>query len=215
MKQNRVPRRLLFLGNSHTYAHDVPKIILNLMKAAGYKNDLYIVMNTDGGVGLEWHWQNSRSRNLISLGTWDYVVLQERSRGPLEDKNNMFLNARLLDGEIRKTDARTVFYMTWANQHNFESQRTITDAYREISREVGAILAPVGCPHLPLYEADGRHASIMGAYLAACVFFVIFSGESPEGLPGTLTDNGVLLCDLPVPQSQFLQRTAFQTVAGA
>ena len=80
---------------------------------------------------------------------------------------------------FRKTEARTAFYMTWAEQRCYESQKTITDAYHEISRELGATLAPVGCawenaltanPHLPLYESDGRHASIMGAYLAACVF---------------------------------------------
>ena len=94
MKQNQGPRRLLFLGNSHTYTHDIPKIMLELTKAAGYQHDLYIVTSTDSGVGLEWHWQNSRSRNLISIGMWDYVILQERSRGPLEDKNKMFLECK-------------------------------------------------------------------------------------------------------------------------
>jgi len=213
---------LLFLGNSHTYTHNVPKLMLKLANAAGYRNDFHIAMSAESRVGLEWHRQNSRSLNLISSGKWDYVVLQERSRGLLEDKNKMFLNARLLDGEIRKTEAKTAFYMTWASRHDPGMQKTITDAYHEISRELGATLVPVGCawenallanPDLPLYESDGSHASILGAYLAACVFFAVFYGVSPEGLPGTLSDQGIPLCSLPASQSLFLQRTAFETVA--
>ena len=221
MNRDQAPRRLLFLGNSHTYTHNVPKLMLELANAAGYRNHLHIAMNAESRVGLEWHRQNSRSLDLISCGRWDYVVLQERSGGALEDKNKMFTNARLLDEEIGKTDSKTAFYMTWASRNDPGMQKTITDAYQEISGELGATLVPVGCawenaltsnPDLSLYEADGRHATILGAYLAACVFFAVFYGVSPEGLPGTLSDQGIPLCSLPTSQSLFLQRSAFETV---
>jgi len=222
MNEHPSPRHVLFLGNSHTYTHDMPKLISGLVKTAGRWNDLHRETNTVSGVSLEWHWQNPRSRDLIAQGTWDYVVLQERSGGPLEDPTKMFLNARLLDREIRKTNGKTVFYMTWANQNRRDSQKAIAEAYDKISRELEATLVPVGCAwenalsadsHLSLHAVDGRHANPIGAYLTACVFYAVIYGATPEGLPGTLSDQGVVLSDLPMAQARFLQRIAYQTVS--
>ncbi|MCK9197499.1 MAG: hypothetical protein M0P16_11025 [Syntrophales bacterium] len=222
MNKNPPPRRVLFLGNSHIYTHDIPKLISGLVKTAGRWNDLHSETSTASGVSLEWHWHNPRSRDLITQGPWDYVVLQERSGGPLEDPAKMFQNARLLDGEIRKTSGKTAFYMTWANQNRRDSQQVIAEAYDKISRELGATLVPVGCAwenalsansHISLHGADGRHANPIGAYLTACVFYGVIYGTTPEGLPGTLSDQGVVLIDLPTALARFLQRIAYQTVS--
>ncbi|MGD2269085.1 MAG: hypothetical protein PVI06_01685 [Desulfobacterales bacterium] len=123
---------------------------------------------------MAWHWHNQKTRNLLKAKAWNYVVLQGRSGGPLEDNESMFKYARLLDAEIRNQGANTIFYMTWANRKRPESQKTLTDAYRQISRELGAILAPVGAawehslrtdPHLRFHHSDDRRAGPAGAYL--------------------------------------------------
>ena len=213
--------QILFLGNSHTYNHNVPELLLGLVSAANCWKKLEVDSNTGRGVSLAWHWQNSRSRNLIAERSWDYVVLQERSAGPIEDPNGMFRSARMLHGEIRKKKAKGAFYMTWANRHHRETQKTITEAYKKIACELGAVLVPVGCAwenvlavdsNLSIYEADGRHASLIGAYLAACVFYTAFYGVTPEGLPGNLSEQGITLSNLPMAQALFLQKIAYQAV---
>ncbi len=42
-------------------------------------------------------------------------------------------------------------------------------------------------PGFPLYEEDRSHPSALGTYLTACVFYGIFTNQSPVGLPQRLT----------------------------
>jgi hypothetical protein len=213
-------RRILFLGNSHTYRHNVPRLLAGLVAAADGRQKVDTEIHADRGVSLEWHWHNARSRELIAMGTWDYVVLQEKSAGPVEAPDRMFQYARLLSRDIVTYLGKVVLYMTWANRESPEQQKLITDAYVELAGELGAKLIPVGrarenalaCdPGLNLYDDDGRHSSLVGAYLGACVFFAAICGASPEGLPGTLWEDESSLCDLPMPLALRLQRIAYRT----
>jgi hypothetical protein len=214
--------RMLFLGNSHTYRHDVPRLLASLVKASVSWKNLDVEINAGAGVSLEWHWQNERSRALIAQGIWDYVVLQEKSSGPLDDPDSMFQNARKLNDEILENKGKAALYMTWANRDRRETQGVIADAYERTASELGAKLIPVGRawdnalmqdPGLALYDEDGRHSSEIGAYLAACVFYASIYGASPEGLPGRLLHRGEILSDLSVSLAAQLQKIARQTIS--
>ena len=50
-----------------------------------------------------------------------------------------------------------------------------------------------------------RHASPAGTYLAACLFFRILTGKSPEGLPARIVAGGTVLADLVAEQAAALQ----------
>ena len=74
--------------------------------------------------------------------------------------------------------------MTWADKSRPRIQKIIADAYSRIAVELGAVLAPVGLAwekahdldvKLNLHHIDNRHANPNGAYLAACVFYTVFS----------------------------------------
>jgi hypothetical protein len=151
-------------------------------------------------------------------------VLQDRSEGPLEELESFRTHARLLDGEIRRQGAQTVFYMTWANKSRPGTQKILADAYGQIAAELGAGLAPVGMAwekahvlddELNLYHIDDHHANPTGAYLTACVFYTIFLKRSPEGLPAALQIEGKIRLDLAEDRAGFLQKIAYETVANA
>ena len=170
---------ILFIGNSHTYLHYMPQMLGELAQAADSGVQLQIDQMTGEGAGLQWHWNNQPSRQKIRSGPWDWVVLQDRSGGPLEDLESFRTHARRLDGEIRRQGAKTVFYMTWANKSRPRTQTIIADVYARIATELGAVLAPVGLAwekvqtldlELNLHHIDDRHANPSGAYLTACVF---------------------------------------------
>ena len=81
--------------------------------------------------------------------------------------------------------------MTWALQKTPQNQQKITDAYQDIGKQIRAQVIPVGVarekllklkPDAPIYNADGKHPSPLGTYLAACVFYSSLSGQSPKGL---------------------------------
>lgn len=212
---------ILFIGNSHTYLHYVPQMLEQLAAAAGHQKKLRTKQITGRGAGLEWHWNQRATCEMITAGQWDHVVLQERSEGPVEDPGAMQKYARLLDAEIKKQGARTIFYMTWAKRSLPESQTMIRHAYVRAAKETGALLAPVGTawenalkadPGLRLHHEDDRHANPAGAYLSACVFFTVICQANPEGLPGTLYLKDRCLVDLGKDEAGFLQKTAFDVV---
>ena len=210
--------RILFIGNSHTYLHYMPQLLAEMARTAGHS--IATAQSIGEGASLAWHYDHSEAIDLIAKGKWTHVVLQERSRGPLEDKTSMQLHAHCFDNRIRKIGARTVFFMTWAARGQARDQETIAQAYLEIALECGALLAPVGkawelalalngCPDL--YHRDGRHASKAGAYLSACVFHALLWGN-PIGLGNVVEAEGRALADLAERDALLLQEAARSAV---
>lgn len=214
--------KVLFIGNSHTYLHYMPQILVKLADAADRGVTLHADQITGEGASLQWHWNNSPTRVKIQSRQWDFVVLQDRSGGPLEELESFRTHARLLDEVIRRQGAKTIFYMTWANKSRPGTQKILVDAYGQTAAELGAGLAPVGLAWekalsldeaLNLYHIDDRHANPTGAYLTACVFYTFFFNTSPEGLPATLQIDGKMRLDLAEDRAGFLQKIAYETVS--
>ncbi len=215
---------ILFIGNSHTYLNQMPRMLVALVDAEDRGFRLKAEQSTGKGVSLEWHWNNPPTRAVITGRRWDYVVLQERSGGPLEALESFQCHARMLDEEIKKQSARTILYMTWANRNRPETQALLADAYTNIARELDAILAPVGLawqqvqrliPGLDLYHPDGRHANPIGSYLTACVLYAALFNTSPEGLPGAILIEGKVRLDLDQDTARYMQKIAFDAVNNA
>jgi hypothetical protein len=144
-----------------------------------------------GGASLRAHWNAGKAANAIKDGQYDHVVLQEQSTLPIKNPKRMHENVRLFDEAIKGTGAKTVLYMTWARQHAPESQQAIIDAYTDIGRELGAMVAPVGVAWQTflrkhdqpvLHDRDQSHPTFAGSYLAACVFLAVLFKENPVGI---------------------------------
>ena len=71
------PLNVLFIGNSHTYYNFMPQLLVGLVKAANQGLSVEVEQSTGKGVSLEWHWNNSETRERICAKNWDYIVLQE------------------------------------------------------------------------------------------------------------------------------------------
>ena len=214
--------RVLFIGNSHTFLNYMPQMLTELVRAAGRGVVLHAEQSVGDGASLEWHWNHAATPEKIAARRWDYVVLQDRSAGPLEDRESFERYGRLLEATIRAQGARTVFYMTWAKRARPETQALLSEAYGTIARELGALLAPVGSawqraqqldPEILLHHADGRHANPAGSYLAACVFFAVLLGVSPVGLPGCMDIQGKMRPELAQGEAALLQQAAWDTVS--
>ena len=197
-------------------------MLLALVNAEDRGFELMVDQCTGEVASLEWHWKNPASRDKITERPWDFVVLQDRSGGPLEEPESFERHAGLLNSEIRKQAARTIFYMTWANLTRPETQIVLAEAYARIAQELGAILAPVGLsweavhrdkPGFDLHHRDGRHANPVGSYLTACVFYSVLFNTSPAGLPGTFHFKDKKRLDLDKDRALFLQKIAWETVS--
>jgi hypothetical protein len=214
---------VLFIGNSYTASNGLPDVFEGLAEAGGYR--VRAEMVAPGGWTLADHVASTESIEKIRGNEWDYVVLQEQSVIPSlveYRERDMYPAARGLQDEVNAIGAETIFFMTWGRRDglpgeghpDFSSmQRALEEGYLQIGDELKVPVAPVGIawwkglqsdPQLNLWVADGSHPTKVGTYLAACVFYAVIFGQSPEGIEYT----GGLDDDLATQ----LQTIAWETV---
>ena len=196
---------ILFVGDSYTEDNDLPTLVQQLFAATG-AGTVTLGRDLVGGSTLEDHY-NGAAPGLISSASWDYVVLQEQSLRAIEDRPAMWLYARLLNGDIKKSGARTVFFMTWPRSYWQDTQSSIINAYQGIARELGADVAAAGIaweiigvtrPDISLYQSDGSDPSAQGSFLTACVFYGLLTGQQLS------TQGNAVAQGLGIPSDQAL-----------
>lgn len=158
---------VLYLGNSHTFWHDLPQLTANLALANG--DTINYEANTPGGCTLahpsNGHLFNNVSLTLIDSMDWDYVILQEHSLFAVIDhyKNTYtYPGAKVLDSLIKQNYecTKTIMQLIWAKkdggQHCINGycsvdfidfshmQDSLTAEYLRLSDTIFSITAPTG-----------------------------------------------------------------------
>jgi len=195
--QQEVPEKILFVGNSYTYFWNLPQTVQAM--AAEKKIDMTTRQSTSGGTHWGHHWRgerNLKTQNLIQSGNFDAVVLQNHSMSTFNRADSMFYFGEKLSDLAKNEGAKIYLYMTWAREWNPIMQKTITEQYTKLAKELNAQIIPAGPawalarqlrPNFPLYDDDGSHPSALGTYLTACLFYGVLTKQSPVGLPNRLT----------------------------
>lgn len=185
-------RRVLLVGNSHTYYNGGVDVHLQQMINEAHADwNVVVQARTAGGYTLENHYNDQATLNAISSGDWDLVILQEQSSRPMNDPQLFFQYCEALDSLITASGARTGFYMTWEWRNNPEMYVPIRDAYTYIGAYLGGMVAPAGVafhncmasdPAIDLYAPDNYHPSLAGTYLAACTMLASNWNIDPTGI---------------------------------
>jgi trimeric autotransporter adhesin len=199
-------KKVLFIGNSYTYGHDMPLIVGDLASSTG--DNLIIDSSTPSSYSLMEHSTNSVTLGLIHQGGWDYVVLQEYSQWPSQPlawvEENVYPYVQFLDDEINSYNpgAETVFFMTWGRRDGDPSRCYVLpevctyvgmddltrERYMYMAQAYHGIVSPVGAvwrylrenyPSIELFIADGSHPSEAGSYAAACCFYTTILRKDP------------------------------------
>ncbi|MFQ3580133.1 MAG: DUF4886 domain-containing protein [Bacteroidales bacterium] len=200
-------KKVLFIGNSYTYVNDLPQMISDMANSTG--DNLSFDSNCLGGYTLQAHHSNLTTLQKISLGDWDYVVLQEQSQLPSfpdsQIETQVYPYAQFLDSVINSNTpcAETIFFMTWGRKNGdasncgvwppvctYEGMDSLLNLrYRIMAEANNAILSPVGQvwkylrqnhPEIELYQSDESHPSLAGTYAAACTFYTVIFRKNPE-----------------------------------
>ena len=183
-------KKILFIGNSHTYFNDMAGMFAQLCAAHPDIGPVHIAQLTHGGVSLCWHRDEPEARFNIQYGGYDYVVLQQAAQKAYpqnqEEMSAAYEKAaRLLPAKLAP----------------------VGRAWQQVRKDA---------PQLELYYTDGAHASAAGSYLAACTILTAIFGVSPVGLPGRLEHHGESLVQLSDETARILQNAAERAVcAGA
>ncbi len=175
--------RTLFIGNSHTYYNDMPKMFRDICRENGV--DMQVTMLTKGGIGLDYHAENEQTRFNILFGDYDFIILQHVAH-PMGEYEVMEEAADKLMEWIKQTRAVPCYYMTWTEESNEQFQAEMSARYRKLAKRHNCLVAPVGevwwenvhkNPKTDYYFKDRRHASPEGSKLAATVIFQTIKDE--------------------------------------
>ncbi|MCF8220728.1 MAG: hypothetical protein K9I97_04510 [Cryomorphaceae bacterium] len=186
---------VLFIGNSYTYANDLPGTLVQLAAAMG--DQVNVDSKTNGGYTFQMHTQDLVTYQKINAQAWDYVVIQGQSQEPsfpYQQVNTQSLPyaTQLADSVYANHSCAQVnYFMTWGRENGdpqwdsintfYKMNARLRDAYLRIADSSNAGVSPVGSawryiretqPSIQLYVGDGSHPSVAGTYLAASVFYV-------------------------------------------
>lgn len=186
---------VLFIGNSYTYANDLPGTLVQLAAAMG--DQVNVDSKTNGGYTFQMHTQDLVTYQKINAQAWDYVVIQGQSQEPsfpYQQVNTQSLPyaTQLADSVYANHSCAQVnYFMTWGRENGdpqwdsintfYKMNARLRDANLRIADSSNAGVSPVGSawryiretqPSIQLYVGDGSHPSVAGTYLAASVFYV-------------------------------------------
>ena len=181
VRSSRPGLRVLFVGNSITYYHGMPQMVERLAAGDAGASPLFAVSYTRPGWALQHAASDERLAQLLRDIRWNALVLQEQTDRAKASEDSLRRQTVPYAEELRRPiearGARTVLYMTWYGSPE-----------NDLARLLAAPVAPVGSawqeaywrrPELPLIESDGKHPSLPGSYLAACVFYATLTGRNP------------------------------------
>ena len=183
--------KILFIGNSYTYYHDMPeRIFAPMAKERGLDVDVQAV--TRGGYKLEWfadpeNEEGKRLRAVVEGRHYDWIVLQDHSLSTIEDSAAFFGGLRAMKELLADKTENFLLYATWARKPgcdtlekigmtNPEMMRHIAESYDEAGRRLDMKVAHVGRafaayqeahPEAELYFCDLHHSSVLGSTIAA------------------------------------------------
>ncbi|MBQ5971608.1 MAG: SGNH/GDSL hydrolase family protein [Prevotella sp.] len=221
--------RILWIGNSYTYFHDLPKIVKDIASSQHMRLSTTTVLK--GGEQLSGHLKNPRLVSLLKNGGWDYVVVQEQSTLPALATDDVIKStypyAHTIDSMAKASSpgVKVIYYMTWGHKygtiyktdyepahHYTTMQERLKTSYLEMAHMNNSWCAPVGMawkkireehPDYQIYEDDCTHPSVLGSYLAANVIFTtIYQRQYQTSVK----------CGIADSQAEVIQQTAQQTV---
>ena len=211
---------VLFVGNSLTYANELPEMVRALALASGKTLRIGVVANPDWS--LEDHWSSGDARGEIQRGGWEVVVLQQGPSSLAESRALLIDYARRFAGEIRAAGAVPALYAVWPSRARFGDFDRASESYRLAAQDVNGLYLPVAAawliaseqaPDVKIYQIDGIHPTVEGSYLAAAVIYARLTGRRATGLPGTVTPRFGLRITLHPDVALALQRAADRAIA--
>ncbi|MEP7344910.1 MAG: SGNH/GDSL hydrolase family protein [Gemmatimonadaceae bacterium] len=190
--------RVLFVGNSLTYANDLPHTVADLAQSAG-KRTLYAVSVAFPDYALEDHLAQGDASRLLKAQDWDFVVLQQGPTSLASSRALLERDARRFAPLIAGAKAKPALFMVWPTEDRKFAFNDVRDSYRAAAIDIEGLFMPAGMSWLEAWKrdsglilySDGLHPTPMGTYLAAMVIFQRLYGTSPMELTGPGVVNGV------------------------
>lgn len=208
--------RVLFIGNSLTYANDLPGIIQALAEASRQPPLVYQSVAFPD-FSLEDHWNRKDAHRALLKSRWDYVVMQQGPSASSEGRALLLDYTRRFAAEIHRAGGKPALYMVWPFASRMQDFKGVSESYRQAAETVDGLVFPVGeawliawrmNPEIKLYSEDGFHPSMAASYLAALVIYEQLYHQLVVGLPAKLKLRSGAKIDILAEEALQLQEAA-------
>ncbi|MBE6030677.1 MAG: hypothetical protein E7225_03655 [Clostridiales bacterium] len=188
--------KIMFLGNSHTYYHDMPEIFRRICLERG--KDVDVTMHAHPDKSYKWHLaEMSELRFALMHSGYDYVILQQAAH-PGPSKEETLRDAKTMVEMAKGFGVTPIQTMPWCEKRLPEHQEEMYDIFETVSEKYDVKINPIGRifeditknhPEIDMYWIDGEHASPYGAYANALSTYATIFGESVKGISPKAINN--------------------------
>ena len=180
---------ILLFGNSHIVglasiintlvSHTLPVKPMSMREASSQR---YLDERLDDGVSLP----------LLQSEDWSHVILQAQKYSQSGAVDYSTVATQRWAQLSKEQQATPILFPEHPQRGRTKEGQRVYDLHAGIAALQAACVAPIGPvwdkvialrPELELYHADGNHASALGKFLSALVFYQIITGQSADLLP--------------------------------
>ena len=220
-------KKVLCLGNSFSYYSNPVWMLKEIAWNEGHY--LNIKGHFKGSQNFGQQLGLSFSTDAIDIGGYDYAFIQDQSQNPAtygrDGTASIAANCTALADRIRAKSAscKVILEQTWTfsagSYGGFTDFQTFENynaaGARAMAEAAGTWLSPIGVAFrtvregtsgINLYYTDNKHQSAYGAYLKACVNYLV--------LYGTAFGNAPADCGIEPSKAAYLRQVAEQVVLG-
>jgi len=230
-KDPKDTKRVLAIGNSFSHYHDPSWKLVEIAFAEGHKIEMF--GHFKGSQTFANHLELWLTTVAINMGKFHYAFIQDQSSAHANYASDKTANAATLTNSQALKDkilakvptCNVILENTWSfagsngNYGGFTSfenfDNLLLSGSLSIAKSIGSPVSPIGQafklarerhPEIELYHSDVKHQGPYGAYLKACVNYLVLYGEPFGSTPAD--------CGLNPTYTAKLRAVAEDTVLG-
>ena len=178
------PLRVLFIGNSLTYANDLPAMVERIARLDGRRIETRMVAQPD--YSLEDHLASKETTRAL-VERWDWIVLQQGPSSLAESRTALRRDVKKM-ASLASSSKNIALLMVWPPAARAGAWDEVDLSYRLAAQDVHGLLIPAGAnlrralaadPSLPLLASDGFHPAPAGTYLVALTVYRALTNRIP------------------------------------
>lgn len=184
-------QKILFIGNSLTYANDLPLILEEI--GNNYNKKISTEMICYPNYAIVDHLEEGTVQVKIATESYDYVIIQQGPSSQEEGRNMLIHSGEVLSTLCKKHNTKLGYYMVWPSKRHYFTFDKVIKNHTEAAKMNQALLFPVGKywkeyntlkTNTSLYDKDLFHPSKAGSFFAALILFKkLYPTESLQKLP--------------------------------